>query len=152
MWSFSFFFFFLVLENGLCIQRSYVIYSLRASSPIWASEVSLAGTRERGAPRSFAARSCALARLASFAQIAELARRICHIKQDGLVNFLFCFWFSYASTRRRFRIKSVACYQSLGPVHDRSIFQQYTRFVPQTIVFCFFKITFGNIQSSQRHL
>ena len=49
--------------------------SLRASSPIWVSEVSLARTRERGAPRGFAARSRVLARLASLAQIGELARR-----------------------------------------------------------------------------
>ena len=53
--------------------------SLRASSPIWASEASLARTRERrgaSAPRSFAARSHVLARLVSLAQIGELARRL----------------------------------------------------------------------------
>ena len=83
--------------------------SLRASSPIWASEASLARTRERAAkprgavlrlavlrlgevqmkictgwleallspaPRGFAARSRVLSRLASFAQIGELARRL----------------------------------------------------------------------------
>ena len=57
--------------------------SLRASSPIWASEASLARTRLRGveerraypAPRGFAARSRVLARLVSLAQIGELARR-----------------------------------------------------------------------------
>ena len=53
--------------------------SLRASSPIWASEASLARTRERGAfysaPRGYAARSRVLARLVSLTQIGELARR-----------------------------------------------------------------------------
>ena len=43
---------------------------------IWASEASLARTRERGAPRDFAARSRVLARLVSLAQIGELARRL----------------------------------------------------------------------------
>ena len=41
--------------------------SLRPSSPIWASETSLARTRERAAPRSRV-----LARLASLAQKGEL--------------------------------------------------------------------------------
>ena len=45
--------------------------SLRASSPIWASETSLARTRERAAPCSLV-----LARLASLTQIGELARRL----------------------------------------------------------------------------
>ena len=63
---------------------------LRASSPIWASEASLARTRQRGAeerreivgsspssaPRGFAARSRVLARLVSLTQIGELARRL----------------------------------------------------------------------------
>ena len=48
--------------------------SLRASSPIWASEASLARTRERA--RGLAARSRVLARLVSLAQIGELARRL----------------------------------------------------------------------------
>ena len=48
--------------------------SLRASSPIWASEASLAKTRERAAkPRG---PSLVLSRLASLAQIGELARRL----------------------------------------------------------------------------
>ena len=46
---------------------------LRASSPIWASEASLARTRERGAE---AARSRVFTRLASLAQIGELAGRL----------------------------------------------------------------------------
>ena len=46
-----------------------MVASLRASSPIWVSEVSLA-------PRGFAARSRVLERLASLAQIGELARRL----------------------------------------------------------------------------
>ena len=54
--------------------------SLQASTPIWASEVSLARTCERGgeapARRGFAPRSHVLARLASLAQIGELARRL----------------------------------------------------------------------------
>ena len=55
------------------IFRRHSFGSLRASSPIWASEASLARTRERG---GFAARSRVLARLASLAQIGELARRL----------------------------------------------------------------------------
>ena len=52
--------------------------SLRASSPIWASEASLARTRERAAkPRGAEApRSRVLARLALPAQTGELARRL----------------------------------------------------------------------------
>ena len=51
--------------------------SLRAPiCPIWASEASLARTRERGAPPGFAAHSRVLARLVSLAQIGELARRL----------------------------------------------------------------------------
>ena len=57
---------------------SIPLCSLRASSPVWAGEASLARTRERGAsaPRGFAALSHVLARLASLAQIGELARRL----------------------------------------------------------------------------
>ena len=54
--------------------------SLRASSPTWASEASLARTCERAAkPRGAGAsppRSRVLARLTSLAQIVELARRL----------------------------------------------------------------------------
>ena len=50
------------------------ISSLRASSPIWASEASLA--RER-----FAARSRVLARLVSLAQKGEPARRLGHFRE-----------------------------------------------------------------------
>ena len=62
--------------------RQVVHVSLQASSPIWASEASLARTCERGAellssaPRGFAARSRVLARLVSLAEIGELARRL----------------------------------------------------------------------------
>ena len=51
---------------------------LRASSPIWASETGLTRTREREAtPRGAEApRSRVLAKLASLAQIGELARRL----------------------------------------------------------------------------
>ena len=52
----------------LCNTRD----SLRASSPIWASETSLARTLERAAKP----RGRVLARLASLAQIGELARRL----------------------------------------------------------------------------
>ena len=48
------------------------IASRRVSSPIWASEVSLVRTRNRG----FAARSRVLERLASLAKIGELARKL----------------------------------------------------------------------------
>ena len=64
-----------VLERSSSDQFNY---SLRASSPIWASEASLAKTRERAAkPRGAEApRSRVFARLASLAQIGELARRL----------------------------------------------------------------------------
>ena len=48
-----------------CRSHGVTGSSLRASSSIWASEASLARTRERGA-----------ARLVSLAQIGELARRL----------------------------------------------------------------------------
>ena len=52
-----------------------VKYSLRASSPIWASEASLARTRERaGKPRGAAERAPRSRVLARLAQIGELAR------------------------------------------------------------------------------
>ena len=50
--------------------------SLRTSSPIWASEASLARTRERAAKPRGAPRSRVLARLTSPTQIGELARRL----------------------------------------------------------------------------
>ena len=59
--------------------------SLRASSPIWASEASLARTRERAAR--------VLARLTSLAQIGELAcRLILHMKYctDLILGKAFC--------------------------------------------------------------
>ena len=69
--------------NSTAIPWRIFSYSLpkgcsqRASSPIWASEVSLARTREQRGPsclrRSLA---CSLARLASLAQIGELACRL----------------------------------------------------------------------------
>ena len=65
------------LASSAIMKRPHLI-SLRASSAIWASEVSLARTCEQGvspAPRGLAARSRVLARLASLAQIGELARR-----------------------------------------------------------------------------
>jgi len=71
----------------LRLQRrlSKPVCSLRASSPIWASEASLARTRERGAeilspaPRGFAAHSRVLARLFPLAQIGELASRLTYL-------------------------------------------------------------------------
>ena len=57
--------------------------SLRASSPIWSSEASLARTRERAAkPRAL--RSRVLERLASLDQIGELARRLDENKMHRL--------------------------------------------------------------------
>ena len=58
--------------------------SLRASSHIWASETSLARTRERAARASGV-----LARLVSLAQIGELARRLPRGSTDAL-EFLKC--------------------------------------------------------------
>ena len=67
-----------------CSQSRHA--SLRASSPISASEESLARTHERAAkprgteerPPSPTPRSRVIARLASLAQIEELARRLRH--------------------------------------------------------------------------
>ena len=56
-----------ILESGRKIDDS-----LPASSPIWASEASRARTSERASERA----SGVLARLASLAQIGELARRL----------------------------------------------------------------------------
>ena len=61
---------FVICTRFTSLHSCYPQNSLRASSPIWASEVSLARTRERG---GFVARSRVLARLA---QIGELARRL----------------------------------------------------------------------------
>ena len=58
--------------------------SLRASSHIWASETSLARTRERAARASGV-----LARLVSLAQVGELARRLPRGSTDAL-EFLKC--------------------------------------------------------------
>ena len=62
--------------------------SLRASSPIWASETSRARTRERAAKP----RGAGLARLASLAQIGELARRLpsplCAIRNENEADSL----------------------------------------------------------------
>ena len=52
-----------------------VCISLRASSPIWASEASLARTRKEGPKGLFPSR--VLARLVSLAQMGEPARRLC---------------------------------------------------------------------------
>ena len=52
------------------------------ASLIWVGEVSLARTRERGAPRGFAARSRVLARLASLAQIGELVCRLFKLRRQ----------------------------------------------------------------------
>ena len=62
------------LAHPLICPHQRVTSSLRASSPIWASEVS---ALSRGLPlRGFAARSSVLARLASLARVGELARRL----------------------------------------------------------------------------
>ena len=82
--------FFCVFSQSKTICNLHSCYpqnSLRASSPIWASEVNLARTRERG---GFVARSRVLARLA---QIGELARRLpleelhSFLSQPELSNF-----------------------------------------------------------------
>ena len=86
---------FRTIPSSICLQvpvvncfphKSVDCDSLRASSPIWASDASLGRTRERAAkPRgaeerrallSSAPRSRVLATLASLAQIGELARRL----------------------------------------------------------------------------
>ena len=67
--------------------------SRRASSPIWASEASLARTQERAAKPRGDPRSRLLARLTSLAQIGDLARRlISHMKycEDLILCKAFC--------------------------------------------------------------
>ena len=61
--------------TGNLARHSFSLsFSLLASSPVWASKTGLARTRERAAkPRPH---SRVLARLASLAQIGELARRL----------------------------------------------------------------------------
>ena len=66
------------IDQGLFLTR----LSLPASSPIWASEVSLARTREQGAEERSNFYPRALARLA---QIGELARRLTRL--EGLTSF-----------------------------------------------------------------
>ena len=61
--------------------------SLRASSPIWASEAGRARTRERAAPRSRV-----LARLASLVQLGELARRLG--KSSSLARLIFSYLYN----------------------------------------------------------
>ena len=72
-------FFPLSLKKNDHLERTYTfLCSLRASSPIWASETSLARTF------SSAPRSRVLARLASLAQIGELARRLLFVQKFGV--------------------------------------------------------------------
>ena len=66
--------------------------SLRASSPIWASEASLARTREqatkpRGEEEPRTPNSRVLARLTSLAQTGELARRLAKLTAAALAKF-----------------------------------------------------------------
>ena len=71
--------------------------SLRASSPIWASEASLVRTRERGAAR-------VLARPVSLAQTGELARRLKFFQKlaaSALANFVFAASFSLLQRHHR---------------------------------------------------
>ena len=69
-----------VTADQYCWKKQ-VIYSLRASSPIWASEVSL-----ENANCGFAARSRVLATLASLVQIGELARSLSHLVKNNLLG------------------------------------------------------------------
>ena len=85
-----------------CKQAAYptrlVNHSLRASSPIWASEASLARTRERATkPRGASApRSRVLARLSSLAQTGELARRLCEPNRLRTITIMKSVRFSYS--------------------------------------------------------
>ena len=68
---------------SLCTLDSCLTgFSLRTCSPIWASETSLARTRERAAKPRGAPRSRVFARLASLAQIGELDRRLNGVEQS----------------------------------------------------------------------
>ena len=80
------------------MNYNHVGYSLLASSPVWASKTGLARTRERAAkPRGAEApHSRVLARLASLAQIGELARRLrwvmaFHFRQNSMFHFTLYF-------------------------------------------------------------
>ena len=63
-----------------------LIHSLRARSPIWASEASLARMRERGAEETRVL--ARLVSLVSLAQIGELARRLTNTQQSGTYIYL----------------------------------------------------------------
>ena len=78
------------------VKSRNVAFSLRARSPIWASETSLARTRERAAKPRSAPRSRVLARLTSLAHIGELARRLGRLFQAKQDNVDF---FSVSSSR-----------------------------------------------------
>ena len=66
--------------------------SLWASSLIWASETSLARTRERAAKPRGALCSCVLARLPLLAQIGELARRLLIYRDPSDLGPLILIW------------------------------------------------------------
>ena len=111
--------------------------SLRASSPIWASEASLARTRELGtappAPRGFATRSRVLARLGSLAQIGELARRLVQIEDapDACLAILYALeWFQVNSNHkpRETRLKKPL------PGRNKVSFRKIARYFEKLIV------------------
>ena len=66
--------------------------SMWASSLIWASETSLARTRERAAKPWGTLRSCILARLPLLAQIGELARRLLIYRDPSDLGPLILIW------------------------------------------------------------
>ena len=73
--------------------------SLRASSPIWASEASLARTRERAAKPRGAPRSRVVARLTSLTQIGELARRLLVSENGKVQTSWFCMLHEFLCVR-----------------------------------------------------
>ena len=125
--------------------------SLQASSPIWASETSLARTRERAAkPRGAekkAPRSRVLARLASIAQIGELAGRLSWFLFTMAEIFPCAFHsFPFYSLLRGRRLVSVqAMSVRLTQKHNSLLIQVYEFTLVESTAMCMISIHPSNV-------
>ena len=123
---------------------------LRASSPIWASETSLARTRERAAkPRgagqallSSTPRSRVLARLASLAQIGELARKLSWFLFTTAEIFPFAFhsFLFYSLLRGRSLVLVQAMSVRLTQKHNSLLIQVYDFTLVESTAMCMISI------------
>ena len=125
--------------------------SLRASSPIWASETSLARTREREAkPRGAeekAPRSRVLARLASLAQIGELARKLSWFLFTTAEIFPFAFhsflFYSLLRDRRLALVQAMSV--RLTQKHNSLLIQVYEFTSVESTAMCMISIHPSNV-------